>query len=98
MLPAEEQQVFEVMSVFVGGLDTSAAVTATGATLAQLLSLADRGLLRRWSPDHILEALLHRQATSLLHHLAQLLDTQHVVPQGVHPSAVTGGVMARYVA
>jgi predicted ATPase len=47
ILPPEEQRIFEAMSVFVGGFEADAAAAVAGASLSQLLSLVDRGLLRR---------------------------------------------------
>lgn len=47
LLPPEEQRVFQQMSVFFGGFRQEAAERVAGATLPILLSLVDRGLLRR---------------------------------------------------
>lgn len=47
LLSPEEQRIFRRMAVFRGGFPSEAAVEVAGASLGALLSLADRGLLRR---------------------------------------------------
>jgi predicted ATPase len=47
LLSPEEQRAYRRMAVFRGGFQPEAAIAVAGATLPLLLSLADRGLLRR---------------------------------------------------
>lgn len=50
LLSADEQQVFQRLSVFRGGFDRAAAVHVAGASLPALAALVDKSLLR-WRPN-----------------------------------------------
>lgn len=75
----------------------SAPQLAHRAELARALDALRAALgdvVRRWSPDAVFEAPLHRDATHLIHQLTQLPEVRRAIPEGAHPAAVTLGWQA----
>jgi predicted ATPase len=93
-LSPAEQQVFQRMSVFVGGFTQSAAEQVVGAALPVLLALVDKGLLRRQpSGRYDRHPLLWRLAVDQLNALPE----EHAAMHDCH-SAYYAALLARQAA
>ncbi|MCL4858080.1 MAG: tetratricopeptide repeat protein [Caldilineaceae bacterium] len=78
LLSAEEQQVFQRLSIFRGGFDRAAAVHVAGASLPALAALVDKSLLR-WRPNgryEIHELLRQYAEEQLAQSAAELSQTR----------------------